>query len=210
MRIGIQKTPALSQIVRLGGVPSNILIQNTGGSQFAIVGATNGSGAVTYQSGKNFDTSWPAGTQVEIGGGVYTIQSVTSGTALVLAENFTGTTSTALGMVVLANAYISDSAPQLQSPTVGGVPQTGLIIAVDGSLSLQNWTADLFAVSDTAAIELEIIVTTIGGAAVSNPSGRSAVSGGSSSSSSSGGTSFGGSGGGGGVAPKSGKGGSTF
>jgi hypothetical protein len=184
---------------------ANILIQNVGGSQFAVVSATNGSPNIAWVSDTQFNTKWAAGTLIKIGGATYAIQSVTSAAALVLTENFTGQTNGLLPMFLLSNIYISDSLSELQTPVVNGVPQAGLIIEVGGSLTLQNWSTDLYALADSNAVSVEVVVNEYGGASINNPAGaRSSVN---APNSSSGGTLSGGGGGIGGGTGPGGKGG---
>ena len=191
MRLSVQQAPLPpTQILRLGGCPANILIQNIGGSQFAVVGTTNASPDITWVSGGVFNVAWPPGTPISIGGASYTISSVTSTTALVLTANFAGATGNH-PLVLLSSIYVSDIEQALSGPLVSGTPQTGIVVGAGGALTLQNWTSDLFAVSDTAAVTIEVVVNTTGIASVQ--AGRSAQHS-ASGAPSSGGGSFGGSG----------------
>ena len=216
MRIAVGTAPGVpTQVLRLGGRPSNVLIQNTGGPQQSVVGATNGNPDIAYESGAKFNVNWSPGTEVLIGGAIYQIQSVTSTTALVLTSNFTGTTSTSLPFYVLANVYLSDSPTELSGPTANGAPQTGLIIGTGGSLSLQNWSSDLYGLTDSGPTNLEVVVNVTGSGSIQNPSatsGGASGSGGAAGAGGSGGHSRGGAGqyGGGSKNVGPGKGGSTF
>jgi uncharacterized membrane protein YgcG len=183
MRRSVMAVGSIPQkITNLGNCPSNLLIQNIGCQQFAVVGATNGSPNVTYESGKHFNVNWPSGTPITIGGAEYIISSVTSTTALVLTSNFTGATGTVYGMTLLASVYISDDFQSLTGNAVNGAPASGLILGPGGSLSVTNWSADLYALADTDTTAIEVISSTLGAASLLNSSGQSNVSGGASSS----------------------------
>jgi hypothetical protein len=194
MRLSIPPVGSIPQkITNLKNCPSNLLIQNIGCTQFAVVGATTGSPNVTYESGNHFNVNWPSGTPITIGGAEYIISSVTSTVALVLTSNFTGPTGTTYGMTLLASVYISDDFQSLTGNAVNGAPASGLILGSGGSLSVTNWSSDLYALADTDTTAIEVISSALGTASLLNPSGQSNVFGGASSSGSGG--SIGGSGG---------------